>query len=471
MKDFYSIVIDKSLPTPLYIQLGDGLRELIEGGVFPPNEKLPPIRKMADSLKVNSATVVSAYKYLENRKVVYSKVGSGTYVSPIPIGDLPKPADENRLIKTAGESRSAGGISFLSTSLPESLFPAEDFKEVFNELLEAEKGGAFRHLGGLGYEPLRESICEYLLDYNIKTTPDNIQIISGAQQGIDIVSKALMSYGDTIFVESPTFYGAAAAFISRGGRLIEIPLEADGIDIAALENLAKLYHPKFIYVMVYFQTPSGVSYSTAKKRALLELADKYGFYIIEDDNLYDFNYTDSPTLPLKALDYKNRVVYIKSFSKILMPGLRIGFIVIPKRLMEPLLMAKYTADISTSGFIQKSLNQYFRLGGWRGHLDRVKEFAKSKYKTAVSACELYIEDYAEFTRPGGGISLWLDIGRYGDSAEFARGLAARGVYVAPEQQFMLKEGRGEHIRLCFSSVSDEAIYTGIKGIRDYIKGL
>ncbi len=210
-------------------------------------------------------------------------------------------------------------INFSDSSLPQRLFPAEEFKNSFNELLDREMGGAFSSVESQGYMPLREKICTFLTDYGINTYPENIQILSGAQQGIDIVSKAMISYGDVVFTENPTFYGAAGAFISRGCRIVEIPVDDNGPDVSAIENMAKLYKPKFFYSMAYFQTPTGVSCSLPRKRRILELAEKFNFYIIEDDNLYDFNYTRSPLVPYKALDYRNRVIYIKSFSKILMP--------------------------------------------------------------------------------------------------------------------------------------------------------
>ena len=150
-------------------------------------------------------------------------------------------------------------INFTSTSLPNEMFPVDAFKEAFNAVLDREKGGAFRYMDSMGYVPLREQLCRYLMNYGIKTSPENVQIISGAQQGIDIISKAMLRYGDVVFVEKPTFYGAAGAFLSRGGKLMEIPLEEDGMDMVILENFLKLYHPRFIYMMAYYQTPTGIS--------------------------------------------------------------------------------------------------------------------------------------------------------------------------------------------------------------------
>ncbi len=469
MNDFYSIVIDKESDTPIYQQLGDALCRLIEKGILEANSKLPPIREMANKLKVNNVTVVTAYKYLENKKVVYSQVGSGTYVSPIPLNDVPKPVVEENLIRLEKKDYDIqNAINFVSTALPEELFPVDEFKAAFNEVLERERGMAFSYQESRGYLPLRESACEYLKYYNIKTTPEQIQIISGAQQGIDIAAKALINYGDVIFVEKPTFYGAAGAFLSRGGKLVEIEMEHDGMDMDKLENLMKLYHPKLLYVMTYFQTPTGISYSIDKKRRLLELAEKYDCYIIEDDNLFDFNYTGKPIVSLKSLDYKNRVIYVKSFSKILMPGLRIGIIVLPKKVMHKVMTAKYTTDLSTSGFIQKAFDLYLREDTWKEHIEVMRKYGMAKYKITMKAIDRYLKDCTQYRKPQGGISIWLSLEEGTDAEKLCNILLNKGVIVSPGSQFFISGEKSRHIRVCFANVREDRIEQGIRRIREGI---
>lgn len=469
MNDFYSVFIDKASSTPIYQQLGDALCRLIEKGVLQPNSKLPPIRTMATSLKVNNVTVVTAYKYLENKKVVYSQMGSGTFVSPIPLNNIPEPVAEGNMPLAENKKFDLKStINFVNTSLPEELFPVDEFKSAFNELLDRENGNAFGYQESQGYLPLRESLCRYLQAYGIKSMPENVQIISGAQQGIDIVAKAIMTFGDVIFMERPSFYGAAGAFLSRGGRIIEIPMENDGMDINSLENYLKLYNPKFIYMMTYFQTPTGISYSIDKKRKILDLAEKYDTYIIEDDNLFDFNYTGNPIVPLKALDYRNRVIYIKSFSKILMPGLRIGFIVLPKKIMHSVMAAKYTSDISTSGFIQKAFDLYLRKNICEGHIDRMRKYGMGKYKLAVKSVDRHLKDCTEYIKPEGGISLWIKILNNVNINNLCSELLTKGVVVSPGSQFLINGEDSHHIRICFANVADDKIDVGIRRIKEVI---
>lgn len=469
MEEIFQISLEKTGPTPLYQQLAEGVEALITDGALPANSKLPPIRKMAERFGVNSVTIVNAYKYLENKQMVYSRVGSGTFVSPLPVEHIPEPVANRNLRSFESGLFVENAINFTSTSLPHEMFPVDAFKKAFNEVLDREKGGAFRYMDSMGYEPLRRQLCRYLEEYGIKTAVENVQVISGAQQGIDIISKAMLRYGDVVFVEKPTFYGAAGAFLSRGGKLVEIPLEQDGMDLAALENFLKLYHPRFIYMMAYFQTPTGISYSMEKKRRLLELAEKYDTYIIEEDDFYDFHYGKDPLVPLKALDYKNRVIYIKSFSKILMPGLRMGLIVLPKKIHQAVMEAKYTTDISTSGFIQRALEYYLRENGWEQHAAQTRRYGSEKYRKTLSAARKYLSGTAKYGYPNGGVSLWIELPEGVGAEAFCSRMLEKNVILTPGSQYDMSGEEDRHVRLSFANLSDDKIDVGLKRMGDTLR--
>lgn len=468
LKAIFQIELDKGGQSPLYQQLAEMLMKLMRDGSLAPDEKLPPIRKMAESFGINAVTVVAAYKYLESKQMVYSRMGSGTFVSPLPIEDIPAPVIRGNLQGFDGGISFENAINFANTSLPHELFPVEAFKKAFDEVLEREKGGAFRYTDSMGYEPLRLQLCRYLESYGIKAAVDGVQIISGAQQGIDIISKAMVAYGDVVFVESPTFYGAAGAFLSRGAKLIEIPMEQDGMKMDTLEDYLKLYRPKFIYMMAYFQTPTGISYSMEKKRRLLELAERYDTYIIEEDDFYDFHYSKEPLVPLKALDYKNRVVYIKSFSKILMPGLRMGLMVLPKRIHQGVMAAKYTTDISTSGFIQKALENYLRENGWESHANAMRRFGGEKYRTTVSFAKKYLTGYGKYTLPNGGVSLWIGLPEGIGAEAFCSRMLEKNVILTPGSQYEISGRDSGHVRLSFAGLGDDKIQVGLKRMGETI---
>lgn len=469
MEEIFQIALEKTGGLPLYQQLAEGIEALITDGILPANSKLPPIRKMAEYFGVNSVTIVNAYKHLENKQLVYSRVGSGTFVSPLPVEHIPEPVANRNLRSFDSGLSMENAINFTSTSLPHEMFPVDAFKKAFNEVLDREKGGAFRYMDSMGYAPLREQLCRYLGEYGIKTAVENVQVISGAQQGIDIISKAMLRYGDVVFVEKPTFYGAAGAFLSRGGKLVEVPMEPDGMDLVLLEDFLKLYQPKFIYMMAYYQTPTGISYSMEKKRRLLELAEKYDTYIIEEDDFYDFHYGKEPLVPLKALDYKNRVIYIKSFSKILMPGLRMGLIVLPKKIHQAVMEAKYTTDISTSGFIQRALEYYLRGNGWETHAAQTRRYGSEKYRKTLSAARKYLSGVAKYGHPNGGVSLWVELPQGIGAEAFCSRMLEKNVILTPGSQYDISGEEDSHVRLCFANLSDDKIEVGLKRMGDTLR--
>jgi len=405
------IVIDKNSEMPLYIQLYEQLKKYIAKGVLAEDCKLPTIRSFAEYLGVNSITIVNAYKLLEDSKLVYKKVGSGTFAMPLKDdinleSDAVMVSDE---IEFDIEKGVCDDTINLSTASPDpKLFPVRDFRRVLNEVLERDGGKAFMYHESMGYKPLRESIAKYLPAYGIEASSEDIHIISGAQQGIDIISRVLLTNGDYVFVESPTYNGAVAVFKSRGAKLVEIPLLSDGPDMKELEKRLKLIKPKFIYVMPNFQNPTGCTYSERKRKYLMLLCRRYDVMIVEDDYMSDLSYIDEGARPLKGLDNNDRVVYIKSFSKIFMPGLRVGYLIIPGSIKEKVMSMKHITDISTSGLMQRVLDLYLRSGIWNRHLEYMKREYSVRYYEAVRAVKKYLRG-ASFTQPYGGLNLWIKL--------------------------------------------------------------
>lgn len=457
------ILIDRNDEKPLYIQLYERLKRYIDEGILSEDCKLPTIRSFAEYLGVNNITVVNAYKLLEDNKLVYKKVGSGTFVMPLKDeinleSDAVTASDEIEFDMEMGVNDDTIN---LSTASPDpKLFPVRDFRRVLNEVLERDEGRAFMYHESMGYKPLRESIAEYLPTYGIKAEASDIHIISGAQQGIDIISRVLLANGDYVFVESPTYNGAVAVFKSRGAKIVEIPLLADGPDMKELEKRLKLIKPKFIYVMPNFQNPTGCTYSERKRKYLLLLCRKYDVMVVEDDYMSDLSYLNVGKKPLKGLDKEDRVIYIKSFSKIFMPGLRVGYLIIPGTIKEKVMSIKHITDIYTSGLMQRVLDLYFRNGIWSKHLEYMKREYSVRYFEAVRAVRKYLRG-ASFTQPYGGLNLWIKLPESVPSGELFERCKERKVLFTPGTVF-IKAAEGEqHIRISFAGAGLEKITEGI----------
>jgi DNA-binding transcriptional MocR family regulator len=458
---------------PKYLQIFNHIKELIANGEMKQGEKLPTIRSLAQNLEVNSITIVNAYKQLENNKYISAKKGSGYYVSSSKIKK-----EEVLSSSDVGRSYDESFINFASATPHPSIIPIESFKQCINEVLERDKGFAFGYQESNGFKPLRKSILDYLKgEYSINAeNEDNIQIVSGAQQGIDLIGKVLINPGDYVITENPTYDGALAVFKSRGARVVGVNIEQDGIDITDLEKKIRICKPKLIYLMTCFQNPTSVCYSKDKLEELLVLAKKYNVYVVEDDSMSELYYGNKRPDTLKALDKENAyVIYLKSFSKILMPGLRLGCMVIPDVLVSAFTQIKHTSDISSSGLMQRSLDQYFRSGKYDEHLQYMKEIYKGKYEFMLSRLDRLEKSGVKFCRPNGGLYFWVSIPGSISSKVFYKACCENGLLVLPSYLFygIDNKNKDSFIRLSFAAASIEQIRDGMTNfeecLNNYIK--
>lgn len=463
-----NFTIDKNKNTPLYIQIFNQFKKYIENGSIPQGYKLPTIRSLAKELGVNNITVINAYKLLELNGYVNKKVGSGTYVSQdIKQNDLTR--EDIKALEHGQILLNKNMINFSSSSPNPELFPVDDFKIIINKVLERDGGYAFEYQDTKGYMPFRKSICEFIKKDEIDIDYEDVQVISGGQQGIDVVSKALINFGDCVFVESPTYSWAIASFKSRGAEIVDVALNKDGIDIDELEEKLKIFKPKLIYTMPVFQNPTGISYSEDKLKKLIELAYKYDTYIVEDDFSNELNFSSNKHLPLKSYDKYDRVIYIKSFSKIYMPGLRLGFIVSPKNLVNSFAEAKYVSDLSTSGLMQRAFEIYLREGIWKKHIERFKKIMRERFdemKYLLSG-----NKYFEVNIPDGGFYFWLKLNDDISAKKLYLKCIERNVSIVPGNMFFSNKVDDSHIRLSYASCEADKMKSGISTLNDILKDI
>lgn len=480
------IKLDKSSAIPLYTQLYQQFRLLIENGTFLPGTRLPSVRKAAETLGVNQITVVSAFRQLENEGFAYSRPGSGTFTADISLRNLKRgdatsfggsisdelySQDDLPLITGNRITLHENTINFASATPTPDLFPVDDFKHALNEVLERDKGNAFGYQESQGFYPLRESILRILRGSSMLCGPGHIQVISGAQQGIDIISKTLLRQGDCIVTESPTYTGAIAVFRSRDAHIADIPMEEDGPDMNLLEYNLKKCKPRILYTIPSFQNPTGYSYSNEKREALLSLAEKYDCYIIEDDYVSELDFEGRKYLPLKALDRYSRVIFIKSFSKLFMPGLRLGFMIVPEQLSGDVLAAKHTTDISTSGLIQRAFDQYIRNDCWDRHFAFMYNIYRERYQKTLSCLDKLLPTDCSFNRPGGGLNVWVRLPYGFPVNSLVNQAAAADVVFAPGRIFYSANSPQalNHLRISFAAVDAQQIETGLEKLCTLIR--
>ncbi|HEY5523847.1 MAG TPA: PLP-dependent aminotransferase family protein [Clostridium sp.] len=467
IKEFFKVNFE--IEVPKYVQIANNLKKLIETKVIEDGEKLPTIRDYTEFLKVNKITVVNAYKKLQQEGFAYQKVGSGTYAKRKEVVSTFMREYSNTFKRlSAGNLDEA--IDFAGETTGEMLFPIKEFKEIINKVLDRDGAGALISQNPLGYENLRKTINKVFWENDLDK--EDILIVSGAQQGIDIASKAILNINDNVIVEKPTYGGALSVFRWRRANIFEVDMEEDGVNIESFEKVLKKNKISCFYTMSYFQNPTGVSYSLEKKKKIMELAQKYDFYIIEDDYLSELIYDESVDyIPFKWLDKNDRVVYIKSFSKIFLPGIRIGYIVSPKIFKESIQNSKINTDIATSSLMQRALEMYIAEGKWKENISSLSIEYRKRYKLMTELIDRELKDKVSYHKPGGGLSFYLTLKDENITSRLLfRRLIKKGVYITPGVIFFrnMKDG-DKTFRIGFSQTDKDKISKGLKIIREELE--
>ena len=261
----------------------------------------------------------------------------------------------------------------------------------------------------MDYGPLRETITHILASQGLQTRPENILITAGSQQALSLVSQLLLKPGDVILVESPTYSGALDLFRALGFKVVGIPVDGQGMQVEGLEKLLQQHHPKLIYTIPNFHNPTGTCLNSARRRQLIVLADRYNIPILEDDFVGDLRYEGRTQPALKALDPGGRVIYVSTFSKMLMPGLRVGFLVAEGPIYDCLVNFKRVNDLATSTLIQRALEAYVTVGRYQAHLRRSCQIFRKRRDVMLSAIQRYLPAGVHFDPPQGGLFIWLQL--------------------------------------------------------------
>lgn len=449
------VSLERNSEVNLYIQLYRTLKRAILSGELTAASKLPTIRQLSTRLNVDPSTVVKAYELLANEELVYKRVGSGTYVRPVSttIEDFPAFNWEYSDKKI---------INFAAANPSQVPFPVEQFKQLINHVLDRDQSEAFSYQNSQGFYPLRETITTYLAGQGITAHPDRIQVVSGAQQGLDLIAKVFLDFQDAVVVEEPTYSGALNAFRSRAAHICAVPLTVKGMDLDQLRLLLRRSQPKFVYLMANFHNPTGISWSEQHKQELLRLADEHDFYIVEDDCLSELFYSRHQPTSLKSLDTNDRVIYVKSFSKVFMPGLRLAFILLPPELVSKILHAKHATDISSFSLAQRVFDLYLRNGHWEQQRDQIRALFADRFKHLQGCISCLPQPIRPVASPTGGLYYWLKLPRYMDGLQLQKRALEHGVALTPGQGFGLKDKMRNYFRLSIAATEREEISAGMK---------
>lgn len=364
-------------------------------------------------------------------------------------------------------------ISFAGGLPSPDSFPVEAVKEIVVDVLD-ERGSQVLQYGTTeGYQPLREVLADFVnRKRGFNVTADNILILSGSQQGIDLVSKAMLNPGDGVLVESPTYLAAVQVFKTYEAKFIVVPSDETGADLAALEQKLVEEKPKIVYMVPTFQNPSSSTMPLAKREKMAELLEKYEVLLVEDDPYGYLRYSGSDLPAISALDKSGQCVYLGSFSKIISPGLRVGYAVGPKDVLRKMIIGKQGTDLHTGVLSQAIIYEFFRRGLIEDHIDSIIEQYAAKRDLMLQAIEQHFPQEARWTRPDGGLFIWVELPEDIDTTELFHQTIKEKVAFVPGESFFADGSKKNCMRLNFSNASFSDIEVGIerlgKAIKSYI---
>lgn len=365
-------------------------------------------------------------------------------------------------------------ISFACGNPDAALFPNRELAVIAADILERKPVQSLQYGKTNGYGPFIETLRQRLLDVQkIRCTVDEILVTTGAQQAMDIVSKLLINEGDTVIVEEPSFIGSLNAFRSYGANLIGVPLEDDGMNVEYLEAVLKSHQGKisFIYTIPTSSNPMGTTMSEEKRRAFYALVKKYRVPVLEDDAYGELCFDGIHPTTIKSMDTENLVMYIGTFSKILAPGLRIGYVCADAALIDALSMAKQSSDLQTALLPQLMCDGYLHTYDVQAHIRRLQKAYKEKCDLMLECIDRCFPKDIYYTRPKGGLFIWCDLKRDIDTNEMINRCLAEKVAYVPGYAFMtdISVPRST-MRLNFTAVSKELMPVGMERIGRIIRG-
>jgi GntR family transcriptional regulator, regulator for abcA and norABC len=462
---------DRKAKKAIYKQLAEYIEMGIADGTFPPDRPLPSERYLAKELNINRSTVVAAYDELESNGLIQRSRGSGTTISKDIWGITKKRIPSwNRYIEAGSflpnlpvtqrirrEMEEHKLINLASGELSEDLFPLDTLREIISTRT---------FIGSLGYDHpqgsaiLRETITKHVKQFRkIETNPSSILITSGAQQALHLVVQCLLKPGDAVALEDPSYQYNLPIFKSAGLKTYSLSVDKDGINPEELVALHKKHRIRMIFLNPAFQNPTGALLHKNRRKTILEISSEYGIPVVEDDPYSLISFSGEEISTLKSMDLNGNVLYISSLSKIVASGLRIGWIIGPKSVIERLSDAKQQIDFGHASFTQWIANDFLESKEFHSHMKSLVQELKRRRDQIDASLSFYLKNQVEFHIPQGGIHIWCKVNKEFNEMQLLEESIKRGVIYVPGSTMGSKKG---FVRFTFARADEELINEGIK---------
>ena len=485
------IKLNRKVKDSLYIQIFNQIKGLIEKGVLKVGAKLPSTRSLSEKLGVNRSTVYNAYQELWAMGYINSTPGSYSRVRKrhqiVTINNRLKKGmlsweelstlSSNSVYETylgfnpesIGKKRS-DMINLAQLDMDHRLFPVDDFKRCLNQAFIKEGAPMLGYGEHAGYRPLREYIGKRLQMHGISVSSDEILITNGSQNGIDLVLRMLTVAGKKIAIESPTYAIILPLLKYYSAEVKGIPMTDKGIDLEYLQTVLEKEQISFLYTMPNFHNPTGITTEQSHRETLLSICERYHIPIVEDGFEEEMKYFGKVSLPIKSMDKHQIVIYLGTFSKVLFPGIRVGWIAAEKECVQRLLSLKRFSDLSSNSVAQAAVLEFCKQGYYDLHIRRMHRTFRKRMQTALKSLKQYLpQKNISWTEPVGGYLIWVQMkGLKFDQNELKEIFQKNGVNVSPGEFYFHRKDPENHFRISISTLNETEIEEGIRRLGESI---
>ena len=477
------LTIDRKAPQPLYRQVIDGVRALVDAGTLEPGRALPSSRRLASQLSVDRTTVTQAYAELQALGYIHSRPGSYTIVRKrggtgagaavaghdIDWRDRARPeAEAAFLAYRSGPAEAPGrsslgpnAISLAQLDPDPRLFPLGPIHKTFSQALRSHAAEPFEYGSHQGYPPLRDHLARRMRLHGVAATADEILVTNGAQQALDLLIRVFGRPGRSVVIEAPTYALIIPLLRLNGAAATAVPMRDDGLDLDRLEKVLEKDNTAFVYTMPNFQNPTGITTGHDHRARLLSLCRARDVPIVEDGFEEDMKYYGKVDLPIKSMDEGNAVIYVGTFSKALFPGLRVGWIAADRECVGRLTAVKRYTDLTSNHLAQVFMHRFCEEGHYDKHLRRLHRAYRKRLDLTLQTMRAAFPGSVTWTEPPGGYTLWVKMPERLSRAELEAFLGSYGVIVSAGQNYFLGAAPSEYFRLCIARTDEQEIREGV----------
>ncbi len=456
---------------PLYKQLAGSITDLIAGGAIQSGARLPATRELAGQLGLNRTTVSAAYALLEESGLIEGHVGRGSFVATrekmASAGRNVAARDWDAILPPMEPALTPSPhkieISFANSRPAGDEFPVAQFRRLSKQVIDGSGAMEILQLGSPhGYPALRRYLLEQAAAAGIARLDDDLVITNGCQQALDLLTRLFPRDGNSVVLEDPVYHGLVRVFSRAGANIIPVAVDGGGIDVEALEEAVRQQHPRLLIVTPSFQNPTGATLSLERRKRIVDLVQRFGLVLVENDIYSELRYRGKRLPTLKELDQTGNTILLRSYSKVSFPGLRVGWVIAPRAVVVRLAEAKQISDLHSDQLSQAVLLRFAESGELARHLERTRVAGGERLNAVLQACARYLPPGATFTRPEGGMNLWIEFPAPLRAENLLNRVQPKGVDFLPGRFFSARRAHARGLRISFGGLSPQQIARGIQ---------